>query len=82
MRSKAAATVGLTSSNCALTKAVEAPVRMISREVRCPIMALMASMIMLLPAPVSPVRALKPVEKSMDVFSITAMFSMYKVFNI
>ena len=69
-------------SNCALTKADFSPVRMISREVRCPMMALIASMIILLPAPVSPVRTFSPELKSIEVFSITAMFSIYKVCSI
>ncbi len=71
-----ACTVGLTSSNKALTKADFSPVRMISLEVRCPMMALMASIMILFPAPVSPVSTFSPPLKSMEVFSITAIFSI------
>ena len=49
-----------TAENSALTKALAAPVRMRSREVRPPRTAPMASMTMDLPAPVSPVSALNP----------------------
>ena len=70
------------SSNWALTKAESASVRIISFDVRCPIIALIASIIILLPAPVSPVRTLRPFSKSIEVFSITAMFSIYKVLSI
>ena len=60
----------------ALTKALLAPVRIRSRLVRWPSTAPMASMTMLLPAPVSPVRALKPPSKEMSASSMTAIFSM------
>ena len=60
----------------ALTKAILAPVRIRSREVRWPSTALMESMTMDLPAPVSPVRALKPGRKDISADSITAIFSI------
>ena len=61
----------------ALTKAILAPVRIRSREVRWPSTALMESMTMDLPAPVSPVRALKPGRNSMSAHSMMAIFSMW-----
>ena len=65
-----------TPENSALTKALAAPVRIRSREVRPPSTAPMASMTMDLPAPVSPVRALKPGRNRMSASSMTAIFSM------
>ena len=62
--------------NTALTKADFAPVRISSRLVRSPSTALMASMTMDLPAPVSPVRALKPGSNWISARSMTAIFSM------
>ena len=65
-----------TWENSALTKARSAPVRTRSREVRPPSTAPMASMTMDLPAPVSPVRALKPGRNWMSASWMTAIFSM------
>ena len=65
-----------TPENTALTKALLAPVRIRSRGVRWPSTAPMASMTMDLPAPVSPVRTLKPGWKAISVSSITAIFSI------
>ena len=48
------------SVNRALTKAVRAPVRTRPFDIRSPSMALIASIIMDFPAPVSPVSALNP----------------------
>ena len=62
--------------NRALTWADLAPVRISSRLVRSPVMAPMASTTMDLPAPVSPVRALKPLSNWMSADSITAIFSI------
>ena len=67
-----------TPSNSALTKALAAPVRIRSREVRAPSTAPSESMTMDLPAPVSPVSALKPAQNEMSARSMTAMFSMWR----
>ena len=67
---------GSTWENSALTNALLAPVRIRSREVRWPSTALMASMTMDLPAPVSPVRALKPGRKAISASSMMAIFSI------
>ena len=64
------------SRNRADTRAVLAPVRIKSRLVRSPMMAPIESITMDLPAPVSPVRTLKPWSKVMSAWEITAMFSM------
>ena len=67
---------GFTWENSALTNALLAPVRIRSREVRWPSTALMASITMDLPAPVSPVRALKPGRKAISASSMMAIFSI------
>ena len=66
-----------TPENTALTNALSAPVRMSSRLVRWPSTALRASMTMDLPAPVSPVSALKPASNRMSASSMMAIFSMW-----
>ena len=62
--------------NTAVTRAERAPVRISSRLVRSPSTAPMESMTMDLPAPVSPVRTLKPASKRMSADSISAIFSI------
>ena len=69
-------------SNDAVTAARSAPERTSSRITRFPRTALSESIMMDLPAPVSPVRTLKPAEKSTSALSITAIFSMWSVFSI
>ena len=72
----------MTPEKIALTNAFCAPVRIISREARSPKMAEIASMTMDLPAPVSPVRTLKPLSKAISACSITAIFSICRVESI
>ena len=62
--------------NTALTSADLAPVRITSRLVLSPNTALMESITMDFPAPVSPVSTLNPLSKLMSADSIMAMFSM------
>ena len=59
--------------NIADTDADDSPVRTSSLEVRSPSTAWMASIIMDLPAPVSPVSTVKPGSRSMEARSITAI---------
>ena len=66
------------SQNKAETNALSQPARIKSFEVRSPNIAFIASIIIDLPAPVSPVNTLSPVPKSISVFSITAIFSICK----
>ena len=61
------------SQNVAHTSALSVPVLIRSLEVRWPSTALIASIIIDFPAPVSPVNTLKPSVKSTLVFSITAI---------
>ncbi len=63
--------------NTAETRALSAPVRMSSREVRSPRTALRASTMIDLPAPVSPLRTLKPGSNEMSADSMTAMFWIF-----
>ena len=70
------------SQKSAETNAFLEPVRIISFDVRSPKTALIESIIMDLPAPVSPVRQLYPATKSILVSSITAMFSICNDFSI
>ena len=67
---------GWTWVNWASTRALFAPVRIRSRLVRAPMMALMASITMDLPAPVSPVSTLKPESNWISADSMTAIFSI------
>ena len=62
--------------NTAVTDACALPVRTISRLTRPPSMAPSESMTMDLPAPVSPVRTLRPGPKAMSERRMTATFSM------
>ena len=71
-----------TPEKIALTNAFCSPVRIISREARSPKMAEIASMTMDFPAPVSPVRTLKPLSKAISACSITAIFSICRVESI
>ena len=71
-----------TFSKNAVTQAFSLPVRTSSLDVLSPRIALIESTIIDLPAPVSPVRTLKPVENSMSAFSITAIFSILNVLSI
>ena len=66
----------------ALTEALGAPVRTSSRLTREPSTAWSESMTMLLPAPVSPVRTLRPGPGSISARSMTAMFSMCSSLSI
>ena len=65
-------------SKVAQMQAFCAPLRTSSRDVRLPRMALMESIRMDLPAPVSPVSTLKPGVKFTSAFSITATFSIFR----
>ena len=53
-----------------------------SFDVRSPKIALIESITIDFPAPVSPVKTLRPGEKSTLAFSITAIFSISRVLNI
>src|SRR4030043_470017 len=65
------------SSKKASTEASSWPVRIISAEARSPIRRLMASTRMDLPAPVSPVRTLRPAPNSARSWSMIAKFLMF-----
>ena len=71
--SKIAKTSSDSPVNMAETDADDSPVRTSSLEVRSPNTAWRASIIMDLPAPVSPVSTVKPGSKSMEALSITAI---------
>ena len=64
------------SEKTALTNAFSQPFLISSLEVLFPKTAFIESIIIDLPAPVSPVSTLSPFEKSMLVFSMTAIFSI------
>ena len=63
--------------NTAETRALSAPVRISSRDVRSPRTALRASTMIDLPAPVSPLSTLKPGPNAMSADSMTAMFWIF-----
>ena len=71
-----------TCSKAARMTALDAPVRTRSFEVRLPRMALMESIRMDLPAPVSPVRTFRPGLKCTSAFWITATFSICRLLSI
>ena len=71
-----------TNENSAVTSASVSPVLISSREVRKPSTALIESSIIDLPAPVSPVSTLNPLENSISAFSIIAMFLIFKTESI
>ena len=75
-RAKSAAS--LSSPKTALTLARDSPRLINVLSALAPSIKFIESMIIDLPAPVSPVKAVKPCEKSMDTFLITAMFSICK----
>ena len=70
------------SSKMAFTTAFCVPARTMSRDVRYPKTAPIASIIIDFPAPVSPVRTLKPFSNSISQCSITATFSIWRSFSI
>ena len=75
-------TLSPTFWNSAHTDALSAPLRISSREVRSPKIALRESITIDLPAPVSPVITLNPFSKSIDALLITAIFSICKFESI
>ena len=72
----AAAAAGESPVKRAEMTAFSSPVRMISLEVRSPSTALMALIRIVFPAPVSPVKTLRPPVKSIAASLITAIFFM------
>ena len=72
----------LTDSNTAVTLALCAPVLIRSLLVLSPVTAFIESIIIDLPAPVSPVRTLNPSENSISASSIIAIFSIFSLESI
>ena len=71
-----------TCSKAARITALAAPARTSSREVRLPRMALMESIRIDLPAPVSPVRTFSPFSKWTSAFWMTATFSICRLLSM
>ena len=70
------------SENDAKTFALSAPERISSLDVLSPRTALIESITIDLPAPVSPVMTFRPGSNSISTLSITAIFSIFRPTNI